>query len=216
MQLPKSGRHISATKNILIDSRLFSSNEDFNQIHLSSATLDTTSSPDNQIKRYKINIEEIAFFLLAELTSHMDARGKPNSRTKLKRVLCNCFAIKNASTRPNLSARHQQRSAIGARSLIPERFFFFHRKARIESIRWPRENASTRASNCIKQIALSIPLCIETSQLRRSQHGNVYFTTVIFRCWSLTQIRIILARISISSDRDRSWRANSIASAYTR
>lgn len=95
----------------------------------------------------------------------MDARGKPNSRTKLKRVLCNCFAIKNASTRPNLSARHQQRFAIGARSLIPERFFFFffHRKARIESIRWPRENASTRASNCIKQIALSIPLCIETS-----------------------------------------------------
>lgn len=55
----------------------------------------------------------------------MDARGKPNSRSKLKRVLCNCFAIKNASTRPNLSARHQQRSAIGARSLIPERFFFF-------------------------------------------------------------------------------------------
>lgn len=55
----------------------------------------------------------------------MDARGKPNSRTKLKRVLCNCFAIKNASTRPNLSARHQQRFAIGARSLIPERFFFF-------------------------------------------------------------------------------------------
>lgn len=55
----------------------------------------------------------------------MDARGKPNSRTKLKRVLCNCFAIKNASTRPNLSARHQQRSTIGARSLIPERFFFF-------------------------------------------------------------------------------------------
>lgn len=43
--------------------------------------------------------KKIAHFPSTELTSHIDTRRKPTVGLKLKRVPCNCFAIKNAVAR---------------------------------------------------------------------------------------------------------------------